>query len=184
MSKNYKLISSTIDYRCKWFSIIKEKLIYPNGFSNTTYKYTRPGDFIGVLALDKNNKIIVLKQWRSMLKTWNYEFPMGGMDKNETHLKAAKREFFEETGYKAKKWDKLGKLHLAPGTTDQIGVFYLATDLVKITGKAEDNPAEIIKVEKFTIDQINTMIKKGEFTDGPSISILYLYLNKINKLNK
>jgi len=53
---------------------------------------------VGIALLNKENKIFVGKRIDNPKDFW--QMPQGGIDKNEKHLQAAKRELFEETGIK------------------------------------------------------------------------------------
>ena len=51
------------------------------------------------------------------------------IDKGEQVLSAARRELFEETGYKSKKWEKLGVVHPNPAIMNNSCFTYLARDI-------------------------------------------------------
>lgn len=176
----HQVLSSQVDYQCPWFTIQKEEIRYPNNYQNTFYILRRPNSFIGIIAIE-NNQLIILKQWRPTIKDYHWEIPMGGMNDNETPLIAAQREFLEETGYKADAWQEIGQFYVGAGHSDQIGIFFLATNLIKVTGKAEDNPSEMIEVNQFSLQKIDKMIKSGEIKDGPTLAALHLYQSQFIK---
>ncbi|NMB56451.1 NUDIX hydrolase [Candidatus Beckwithbacteria bacterium] len=174
MKKNSQLISSKQIFSCPWFSISYDILIYPNGTQGDYYIFKREYPFVAVLAIE-NKQILVLRQWRATIRDWVWEIPMGAVNRHETPLQAAKRELLEETGYKAKKWQKLGENYVGPGHTDTKGFVFLATDLQKITGKAEKNPKEIIEVYQISCEKFEKMIQNNQLKDGPSMSSYLLY---------
>ena len=51
---------------------------------------------VGLIVLDKNNQVLMCR--RKGKKTW--QFPQGGIDAGESHIKAAYRELYEEVGIK------------------------------------------------------------------------------------
>ena len=50
---------------------------------------------VGVIVLNQNNEVFVGKRKDNPIDKW--QMPQGGMDNNETPLKAMKRELREET---------------------------------------------------------------------------------------
>src|SRR5665213_295826 len=60
-----------------------------------------------VMPVDKKNRILLVRQYRLPAQQYLWELPAGRLDPGETPLAAAKRELVEETGYRAKKWQKL-----------------------------------------------------------------------------
>jgi ADP-ribose pyrophosphatase len=180
---DYKILTSKKDYSNPFFDVQKEIIQYPNGIENTYYTLKKGYGFVAIFAIE-NDKLLLLKQCRPSLLDWLYEIPMGGIDQGETPLEAAKREFLEEAGHEAEKWQELGQLFVGAGHTDQLGHYFLATDLQKIENGAQNNPKEIIEVNHFSFKEIDQMILNGKFQDGPSLSALALYrvYNRNNKL--
>ena len=59
---------------------------------------------VGIVVLNKNNKVFVGKRIDNPNNKW--QMPQGGVNKNESLVKAMKRELFEETGIKNIKIEK------------------------------------------------------------------------------
>lgn len=80
-----------------------EKVIYkmPAG-SESDFYVKKEGPAAGILALTKDKKVILVKQYRPGPDEILNELPGGYVDKNETPEQAAERELLEETGYKGK----------------------------------------------------------------------------------
>lgn len=64
-------------------------------------------DAAAVVALDEENNIVLVKQYRYALKREVLEIPAGKVEKGEDFLDAAKRELVEETGYESNNWQSL-----------------------------------------------------------------------------
>lgn len=174
-SLSHHIISANIDYTCPWFYIEKQLVKFPNGHKGDSYILKKQTPFFSVIIAKEQTKFIVIKNWRPTVKDWVWEFPMGGMDQGENAQTAAEREFMEETGHKAKKWTEIGRVHVAPGHTPQVQVNFFAENVEAVPGGEENNPAEPIKVHKFTESQIDDMIKSGKLMDGPSIAAWMQY---------
>ncbi len=160
-------------FKTKWFNI--EKIKFKN---SNYYKLNHPSSVI-ILAITKDQRIIIIEQFRHMQKNKTLEFPSGGINKNETPLKAAKRELLEESGYKSNKWKYLGKGILRLDREDSENYFYLAQNC-----KFEKQVKEEIKVKKYTKKKFKNLIKNNLFNQIASYPILvWIKKYKINLID-
>ncbi len=102
------------------------------------------------------------------------EFPAGTVEPHEDPVTTIKREIEEETGYRAHKWDTLGKFFLAPGYSDEIIYAFLARDLEKLDVPPEGDEDEDIEVLLMTPQELEQAILAGEPVDAKSISSFVL----------
>ena len=89
---------------------------------------------VAVVALDADDRVALVRQWRLATGGTLLEIPAGGLDIGPDGVKedpdlAAPRELEEETGLRAATWRKLGAFYTAPGFTDELMHLYVATDL-------------------------------------------------------
>lgn len=157
------------------FKVVTEDHRLPNG--KTVYReYVEFPETVMVLPVI-GDKIILIYQYRAPIKKWIYELPAGVIEPGEDPEEAAKRELLEETGYYAKKLDKLFHLYLAPGySTEKIHAF-LATDLEKREPRPETY--EVIKVYEIHIEKAIEMIRQGLVEDSKTVSLILYYYNFI-----
>jgi ADP-ribose pyrophosphatase len=106
----------------------------------------------------KNNKILLVKQFRYPFG-YIWEIPAGKVEKNESPLKAAKRELLEETGYKGK-FKKIGKFIISPGYSNEVMHFYLAYNIKKVK---EFDKKEIKEIKFFDINKVKAIDLKTIF---------------------
>ena len=110
-STTWKVLDKKKVFEAKpWISIFSKKIKLPNNKIIEKYHEIKLNDFVIIYALTKNNKLVIEKQYKPAIKTFTYTLPKGAIEKGETSLSAAKREFLEETGFKAKKWKKIGSV--------------------------------------------------------------------------
>jgi ADP-ribose pyrophosphatase len=140
--------SSVVEYACPFFEIVKEEIEMPTGDLVTHYIHHRSLPFVVVIGF-AGDKVLVSRQWRPILQEWNWEFPMGGADKDEALEESAKRELLEETGYTCKSCQQIGTFLVGSGHTDQKGIVFIAYDVVKNTSQ-ELEVAELIEVKLST----------------------------------
>jgi ADP-ribose pyrophosphatase len=89
---------------------------------------------VAIVALDAEDRVALVRQWRLPADGTLLEIPAGGLDVHDDGSKedpdlAAPRELEEETGLRAGTWRKLGTFYTAPGFTDELMHLYVATDL-------------------------------------------------------
>ena len=89
------------------------------------------------VPITKENKVILLRQYRFAVSRYLLEFPAGTLEIGETPINSIKREIQEEAGYKAEKWDELGALVNAPGYSDEVIHLFLARDLSKLNNQVK-----------------------------------------------
>ena len=158
----------------KWKALKREKIFekYGRGLEKVTFEMpdkSKSGFYIAktnqpvcVLALTKNKKVILAKQFRPGPNKILLELPGGMIDKAETPLKAMARELLEETGYQ-------GNLKFVTRSYDcaYSNVYrycFVAIDCVKISRqKLEKN--EYAEVALFSLNEFRKLLKSGQMTD-------------------
>ena len=80
---------------------------------------------VAVLALDDENRVLMIRQYRHPVGRELWEIPAGLRDaQGEALLDTARRELLEETGYSAREWHSLVDSYASPGiTTERIRIF-------------------------------------------------------------
>ncbi|MBL3687291.1 NUDIX hydrolase [Leucobacter zeae] len=85
---------------------------------------------VAVLALDADDRVLLIRQYRHAIGYRDWEIPAGLMDvAGESGLAGARRELAEEADLSADRWDLLLDLFLSPGGTSEAMRIFLARDL-------------------------------------------------------
>ena len=84
---------------------------------------------VAVVAMDKDNNIILVRQYRKAVESLLIEIPAGTLEKDEEPLLCAQRELREETGFTAQNWEEILSYYSAPGFSDEKLHLYYADDL-------------------------------------------------------
>ncbi|MGW4641212.1 NUDIX domain-containing protein [Sphaerisporangium sp. NPDC004334] len=91
-----------------------------------------PGS-VAVVALDEDDRVLLLRQYRHPVRKLLWELPAGIRDvKGEPPAECAARELAEESGYRAKTWHTLLDTFTSPGMSDESIRIFLARDLEAI----------------------------------------------------
>lgn len=119
----------------------------------------------GVIALTKDNHVIIAKQYRPGPERVMDELPGGAIDPGESPLAAAKRELLEETGYTPGEM-----IHLATIARDAymngLWHYYLALDCEESSDERHNDEYEFIEIVKLPLKQFYGSILEGNVSDA------------------
>ena len=128
---------------------------------------------IAVVAVDSDDNILLVRQFRKPLEKEILEIPAGGIDNGEDAETAVIREMQEETGFRPRRLERLGGFYSSPGfSTEYLGL-YLATELEAGRLYAEDTAG--IEVIRVPVNRIPELIAIGKIEDAKTIAGLLLY---------
>lgn len=115
-------------FKGKIWDVVSEDFDY-NGTTLVREFVAHPGA-VAVIALNEQQEILLIKQYRHPVREYLWEIPAGLLDvPGESRLEAAKRELLEETGYIAQIWQELIEFHTTPGGNDETITVFVAQDL-------------------------------------------------------
>jgi len=161
----WKTITSREVYDNAWIRVREDSVIRPDGEQGIYGVVHFKNIAVGILAVE-DDSIYLIGQYRYTLNQYSWEIPEGGCPEGEDPLDAAKRELAEETGLRAESWEKLGTAHLSNSVSDEVAVWFLATNLKQ--GEHAPEGTERLKVRRVSFDEALGMVLKGEMTDAMS----------------
>lgn len=173
--------STKVDYKNKWFKVEKADVIKPNGEKGEYYTIVNPSA-VFIVAQEDDGGIYLIGQYRYPIGEYSLEIPAGKIE-DEEPPETAKRELWEETGFTAANWEKLGEFYSANGLLREKAYVFLATGLSQ-TGENEQAEEGIDQVVKLPLEKIVEMIKNGEIKDGQTIASLMFLTGKPPSLVK
>lgn len=148
-----------------------EQVELPNGEKLELEVIRHPGG-AAIVALDTQNRVCLLRQYRHAAGGWLWELPAGKIDQPEASQQTAQRELQEEAGLKASQWTSLGSFLSTPGFCDEIIHLYLARDLQ--TTATDRHVHEVIEVHWIDYSEAMDQIYRGDINDAKTMLGLML----------
>ncbi|TVL90633.1 NUDIX hydrolase [Streptomyces sp. SAJ15] len=112
-----------------------DRVVMPDGSTVLRDYQTHPGS-VAVVAVDDQDRVLVLRQYRHPVRQRLWEIPAGLLDvPGENPLRAAQRELYEEAHVKAEEWHVLTDVYTSPGGCDEAVRIFLARDLSEVEGE-------------------------------------------------
>ena len=168
-----RTISSQLIYKGRAVNL-RIDTVKTAGGRETTREIVEHSDCVAIIAIDADDNILLVKQYRKAVEKELLEIPAGGIDPGEDPATTVRREMREETGYLPRKVERLGGFYSAPGYCTEYLHLYLATDLVPSQLHAEDTAS--ISLIRVPVGQIPNLIASGSICDAKSIAGLFTFL--------
>lgn len=126
------------------------------------------GGAVAMVALDDEEHVYLVRQYRSPVARSLLEIPAGGIEVDEKPEQSAERELQEEIGFFPGKLEHLGAFHPVPGYSSELIHLFLARALrpSKLTG----DPDEEITVERMPLAEALRQVDEGLIEDGKTLA--------------
>jgi ADP-ribose pyrophosphatase len=128
-------------------------------------------DWVNVVALTDERRLVVVRQYRFGSGTVTTEIPGGVIDRGEAPLAAAQRELREETGFTSARWTALGPVEPNPAFQNNLCHHFLAEG-ARRTHELELDPGEDIVVDTLALSEVRARIQSGAIRHSLVISAL------------
>jgi ADP-ribose pyrophosphatase len=169
-----RLISSEVIRQSRILEFRIDTVEAADGHRSTRDIAAHPGG-VCVVAIDDQDRILLVRQWRHATGGPLLEIPAGTLDRRpdgtiEDHAGAAARELEEETGSRAGTWRYLGSIFTAPGFTSELMHLYLATELTAAhDGGLQPDDDERLELRPIPFADAVAMAERGVLRDAKSI---------------
>lgn len=157
-------------YRGKILNLGLETIDLPNGEAAELEIARHPGG-AAVVALDDQDRVCLLRQYRHAADGWLWELPAGKLEPNEPPFGTARRELSEEAGVEAERWTELGAMHSSPGILTEIIHLYLADGLRQSALDHETH--EVIEIHWLPFEHALDWCRDGTITDAKTLIGLF-----------
>ena len=139
MPHDYEVLESTDVYDGKVIALRRDHLSMPGETTAWRDVVVHPGS-VAVVALDDDEAVVVVRQYRHPIRRELDELPAGILDVDgEPAAETAKRELAEEAGLAADSWHVLVDLLTSPGMTDEASRVFLARGLREVDRDVQEH---------------------------------------------
>jgi 8-oxo-dGTP pyrophosphatase MutT (NUDIX family) len=159
--------SRRVAYENPWITVWHDEVTRPDGAPGIYGIVHFANLAVGVLALDDDDRVLLVGQHRYALDTYSWEIPEGGVPAGESPIEGARRELREETGFDAAEWRELGRSHLSNSVSDEFAILFLATGLTD--GIATPDGTEALEIRWLPFDEVLAMTLDGQITDALTV---------------
>lgn len=156
-------------YKNELVEVSEDEVIKANG-EEGKYATVRLSDGAGVLALDDDGVVYLVKEFRYALGREDVEIVGGAIDEGEEPLEAARRELREELGIEARMWTELGRATHSTSLVKSFSTLFLARGLT-FTQKDEDG-GEVLETVKMPFAEAVEKALTGEFVHATTCVLI------------
>ena len=154
------------------FSLVRERVSMPGGGDGVRDVVRHPGA-VAVAAVDDEDRIVLVRQYRHPVGDYLWELPAGLRDADgEPPADTARRELAEEALLAAGRWSLLATTYSSPGFSDEQVLLYLAEDLTD-AGRPEGFVVEHeeldMTVERVPLAEAVRWVAEGRIRNGTSV---------------
>lgn len=158
----WKRLSSDYLYKTPFGNLRMDKCQLPNGLVINEYYVNEYSDWVNAIVITKDNKVVLVEQYRHAGEDFFLEIPAGKIEENETYEEGIVRELREETGYTSNmKPIKLGEFMVNPATQTNKVITYLIVDAFKEFEQELDD-TEDIEVHLYDFDELGRVLREDQ----------------------
>ncbi|HCJ49357.1 MAG TPA: ADP-ribose pyrophosphatase [Microbacterium sp.] len=140
-----EIVRSETVFEGRVWNLRRDEFVY--GEHRIVRDYVDHTGAVAVLAMDDEDRVLLIRQYRHPVGFRDWEIPAGLLDvPGEDPLEAARRELAEEADLTAQRWHVLSDFFTSPGGSDEAIRIYLARDLAA-TAEAFDRTEEEADIE-------------------------------------
>lgn len=156
-------LDSTLKYKGVVIDVYNDRVLLENGKEATRDVVRHPGG-VCVVALNENNEVYFVRQFRYPHGKVLLEIPAGKLEWGEDHFACGKRELLEETGCTADEFTYLGCLLPTPAYDTEVIHMYMAKGLHKNSQHLDED--EFLEVSLIPLAKAVEMVMNNEIEDA------------------
>lgn len=177
MEEKFVLLESNLVYEGRIISLYVDKVKTPGG-QTYTREVVKHIDAVGVAAINSKQEIVLVRQYRHPIKESMLEIPAGLLGDCESPAACAMRELKEETGYLARKVEKLTDFYTSSGFTDEKFHLFFSDELEEGEPELESGEEDLLTVT-IPLKEALEMVSHGKIEDAKTIIAILMAAQRV-----
>jgi ADP-ribose pyrophosphatase len=168
----YRVLDRTERFSNNMFRVLTDQVEMPGGEVKARDYMVHIGA-VGVVAIDDEGRVVLVRQYRHPVARRLWELPAGLIDVDGEALdRAAVRELEEEADLTAGRVDLLVDVHPSPGCSNEVIRLFLARDLSDVPeAERHDRTHEEagLTIRRIPLAEAEAMVMRGEITNASCV---------------
>ncbi|MBY6436133.1 NUDIX hydrolase [Rhodococcus kroppenstedtii] len=167
---DFEVLGSELEYQGAILALRRDRVAMPGGRTAEREVIEHHGA-VAVVAIDDEDRIVLIEQYRHPLGRRLLELPAGLLDEpGEDPVDAVGRELTEETGLAAESFSVLVDVAASPGFTDETVRIFLAEGLSEVDRpEARDEEADI-ELVRLSVEDALARVLSGEIVNASAVA--------------
>ena len=170
----WTVLESEYLIRRPWLTARRDKVQLPSGVINPEYYVLEYPDWVNIIAITEDGRMIFERQYRHGRGEVGYEIPAGVCEPGETPEEAARRELLEETGFGGGTWHLNMVAAPNPSTSTNLCHSFIATGVHRLSDQHLE-ATEDIEVHLLYEDEVLRLMREGRIIQAPMLCSLWKY---------
>jgi 8-oxo-dGTP pyrophosphatase MutT (NUDIX family) len=170
---DFSVLSSVPQFEGRVVRMVSDEIALPGGETGVRDYLVHPGA-VGVVALDDDERIVLVRQYRHPVRADLWELPAGLLDVDgEPASVTARRELWEEADLRARSWHVLVDLLTSPGGSDEAIRVYLARDLIEADSTdrhVRTGEEAVMTVERIGLSEAVDWVLDGRIQNAAAVA--------------
>lgn len=174
--EKWSCLSSQVLQRNPYYDFCQDRYQPPRGEVRDYFYISIPGSSM-VLPVLESGELVMIRQYRYLMRRLSLEFPAGGVQRGMTPLATAQQELQQEAGLTAGRWEEIGRFAPCNGLSNELCHVFMATELRQTAAAPEST--EELEVVHVSMSSLKRMIRTGELWDGMTVASSRYYEAKL-----
>ncbi len=170
----WQLLGEQVRHETRVFDVLGRTYLHPVRGTEKEFVVVAPSDWVNVVALTADGRIVLVRQFRFGIDGFSLEIPGGVMEPGEDPVAAGLRELREETGYAGGAARLLGSVCPNPAIQSN-RCHFVFVDGAAATAELEWDADEEIEVVALPADEVYALARNGGIVHGLVLNALMLF---------